>query len=50
MSPIRSKKVRRDLDELAVRRLVEQRWPKEISRLSEEIEVLEGMLKERRNG
>jgi hypothetical protein len=43
-------KVDRSLDALAVKRLVEQKWPKEIERLREEVEVLESLLKDRRDG
>lgn len=43
-------KVDRGLDALAVKRLVEQKWLKEIERLKEEVEVLDSLLKERRDG
>jgi hypothetical protein len=33
-----------------VKRLVEQKWLKEIERLKEEVEVLDSLLKERRDG
>ncbi|MCK7493265.1 MAG: hypothetical protein MZW92_18880 [Comamonadaceae bacterium] len=44
-------KVDRSIGELAMKRLVELKWPKEIARLKEEVEVLESLLlMERRNG